>query len=238
MVRIFALAATFAVIAAGLSADLPATGPSDEIGLLVQRTDMSSAALALRIHRNCLESVEGRWPAYQSVTVNALCVIGKSEIQTISSMRIVLFGLAVQNERAQSIPTATRLSDSAYDDIISNKLIFGYDAHGRLLTYSDDAGQPRAHGAFALEARDREALLSFVACDTYWRGGGGYMPSLIGARCRAHGTIDGVRLFVAFDLVAPTSRKALEGAVSRAVRQVIAAQRPAILNIPLRGRPG
>ena len=238
MVRIFAFAAIIAIIGAGLSADRPAIGPSDEVSLLVQRTDMSGAALALRISRNCLEGVEGRWPAYQSVTVNALCAIGKSEIQTISSMQIVLFGLAVQDERTQPIPTEAGPSYSADDHIISNKLIFGYDAHGRLLTYLDDVGQPRALGTFALEARDRDALLSFVACDTYWHGGGGYMPSLIGARCRTHGTIEGVRLFVAFDLVAPTSKKALEGVLSRVVRQATAAERPAMVSIPWRDPPG
>ena len=238
MVRIFALAATFAVIAAGVSADLPAPGASDEVSLIVQRTGMSVAALALRIHRNCLEGVEGRWPTYQGIAVNALCVIGKSEIKTISSMRIVLFGLAAQDERTRPIPTRTGPSDSTYNEIISDRLIFGYDAHGQLLTYSDDIGQPRALGAFGLEARDRDALLSFVACDTYWRGGGGYMPSLLGARCRTHGTIDGVRLFVTFDLVAATSKKALEGALSRVVRQITAAARPAMLNIPWRDPPG
>lgn len=199
---------------------------------------MSDGAFAPRIHRNCLESVEGRWPEYQSATLDALCPIDNSEVQAISSMRIVLFGLAARDESAQSIPTGTGLSDSSYDDTISNKLIFGYEAHGRLLTYSDDVGQPRALGAYSLEARDDEALLSFVACDTYWRGGGGHMLSLIGARCHSHGTIEGIRLFVAFDLVAPISRKALERALTLAVRRVGAIEHPAKLNTPSRDPPG
>jgi hypothetical protein len=238
MVRTFALVTAFAIMGAGLSADRPPIGPADEVSLVVERTGMSGGAFVLRIHRNCLESVEGRWPEYQSVTLNALCVIGKSEAQPLSSMRIVLFGLAAGDESTPSIPTKTGLSDSVDDDTISNKLIFGYEAHGRLLTYADDVGQPRALGAFSLEARDSDASLSFVACDTYWRGGGGHMLSLIGARCHSHGTIEGIRLFVAFDLVAPISRTALEGALTLAVRRVAATEYPAGLSIPLHDPPG
>lgn len=152
-------------------------------------------------------------------------------------MRIVLFGLAAHDERPQSNRTGTGLSDSVYDDTISNKLIFGYEAHGRLLTYLDDVSQPRALGAFSLEARDSDALLSFVACDTYWRGGGGHMLSLIAARCRSHGTVEAIRLFVAFDLVAPISRAAFEGALILAVRRIAAAEHPARLSTPLRDPP-
>ncbi len=153
-------------------------------------------------------------------------------------MRIVLFGLATHDERARSIPPKANRSEAVYDDIISNRLIFGYAAHGRLLTYSDDVGQHRSLGAFMLEARDDHALLPFVACDTCWRGGGGYMPSLMGATCRTHGNIDGAKLFVVVDLVAATSQWALEGALSRVVRQLTAAQHPTTLNIPWRDPPG
>lgn len=226
----------FAIMGVGLSADRSLTGLTDEVGLLVERTGMSGGPFALRVHRNCLEGVEGRWPEYQSVTLNALCVIDKSEIQALSSMQIVLFGLAAR-ESDPSIPTGTGLSDSLYDSTISNKLIFGYEAHGRLLTYSDDVGQPRALGAFSLEAQDSDALLSFIACDTYWRGGGGHLLGLNVARCRSHGTIEGIRLFVAFELVAPISRTTLEGALALAVRRVAAAD-PARLNTPLRDPPG
>jgi hypothetical protein len=237
MVRPFALAVLLAVAGADLSADQLAIDPSQEVNLLVQRTDLSSAALVLRIDRNCVESMEGQWPTYQSVELNALCVIGKSEIPTISSMRIVLFGLAAER-RAQPVPTGINPSHDADDDIISSRLVFGYEARGRLLTYSDDVGHHSAFGPFVLEPRDPDSLLSFIACDTDWRGGGRYMPSLIRARCRSHGTIDGVGIFVVFDLVASTSRQALEGALTRAVRQVVAAEGPTSLNIPWRDPPG
>lgn len=219
----------FAVMGAGLSADRPPTDPTDEVGLVVQRPDMSDAAFALRVDRNCLESVEGRWPKYQSVTLDGLCVIDKSKVRSISSMRIVLFGLAARDERPQSVRIAAA---NFYDGAVSAKLIAGYEANGRLLTYSDDVGQPLALGTFSLEAHNNDALLSFVACDTYWRGGGGHMLSLMAARCHSHGTIEGIRLFVAFDLVAPISKPALERALTLALRQMAVAEHPVRLDIP------
>lgn len=188
---------------------------------------MSVDALALRIDRKCLESVEGWWPQYQSVTLNALCVIGKAEVDghALSSMRIVLFGLAPRDDSSRPIWTRTAYSGSFDDDTISDKPIVGYEAHGRLLTYSNDIGQPRALGAFSLEARDSDALLSFIAYKADWRGGADLISlSLIKARCRSHGVVQGIKLFVAFDLVAPMSRTALEDALTLVVRRLAAVE--------------
>jgi hypothetical protein len=227
MFRYFALGAALVIVGVSLSADRPSISPADEVSLLVERTNMSVGALALRIHRKCLESVEGWWPPYQSVTLDALCVMGESEgdDQAISSMRIVLFGLAARDDSSRSIWAGTGFSDSSDEDTISDKPIVGYETYGRLLTYSNDIGQPRALGAFSLEARSSDALLSFVACETDWRGGADLMSlSLISARCHSHGVIQGIKLFVAFDLVAPLSRTALEDALTMVVRRLAAVE--------------
>jgi len=228
MFRYCVLAAAFVIMSVSLSADRPSVSPAGEVSLLVKRTDMSVDALVLRIDRKCLESVEGWWPQYQSVTLNALCVIGNAEAggHAISSMRIVLFGLAPRGVSSPSIRTGTGYSDFFDGATISDKPIIGYEAHGGLLTYLDDIGQPLALGAFSLEARNSDAMLSFIACDTDWRGVADPMSlSLIKARCHSHGAVQGIKLFVAFDLVAPMSRTALEDALSLVVRRLAADER-------------
>jgi hypothetical protein len=186
---------------------------------------MSVDALALRIDRKCLESVEGWWPQYQSVTLNALCVIGKAEVDdhALSSMRIVVFGLTPRDASSRPIGTRTGYSSSFDSDTISDKPIVGYVAHGRLLTYSNDIGQPLAFGVFSLEARNSDALLSFIACETDWRGEADVMSlSLIKASCLGHGVVRGIKLFVAFELVAPMSKTELEDALALVVGRLVA----------------